>query len=105
MLPITRFVKGVEGEVKDPNKISLKEQKVDKPETNKITKITTFINHKPREQIIKHKLILDDIKKKEPAPVEASKEEIGKKDVSETKKENDQNESKEADKKKEENKH
>lgn len=54
-------MKGVEA--KDPNKIMLKEHKQDKAsEANKITKITTFINHKPREQIIKHKLILDDLK-------------------------------------------
>ena len=53
-------MKGVEA--KDPNKINLKEQKVDKAaESNKITKITTFVNHKPREQIIKHKLIMDDL--------------------------------------------
>jgi len=48
ILPITKFVKGVEA--KDPIKISLKEQKVDKAsDANKITKITTFVNHKARE--------------------------------------------------------
>ena len=67
-------MKGVEA--KDPNKILLKEDKKEKAgESNKITKITTFINHKPREQIIKHKLILDDLKKKqEPPPSENKKE-------------------------------
>ena len=33
-----------------------------KTEQNKITKITTFVNHKPREHIVKHKQILDDLK-------------------------------------------
>lgn len=97
-------------EAKDPNKINLKEQKVDKAaEANKITKITTFVNHKPREQIIKHKLIMDDLNKnkknEEPPPVEESKELSVKKDESETKKENNQNENKDADKKEEEKKH
>jgi len=97
-------VKGVEA--KDPNKINLKEQKVDKAaESNKITKITTFVNHKPREQIIKHKLIMDDLNKKneEPPLGEPSKELSVKKekDESETKKENNQKENKDAEKEEE----
>jgi hypothetical protein len=99
-------VKGVEA--KDPNKINLKEQKVDKAaESNKITKITTFVNHKPREQIIKHKLIMDDLNKnkknEEPPLGEPSKELSVKKekDESETKKENNQKENKDAEKEEE----
>jgi hypothetical protein len=62
-LPITRFVKGVQET--DPNKM-LREDKNSKIEKNcTIIKITSFVNHKAKESIIKSTNIIEELKSKE----------------------------------------